>query len=257
MDKEFVKMIITTKDNKDERLIMSGDFIDNDLFNVLLNTTQQLANKAFYSYESNEHTKYNYDVEMKCTDCGCLYVEKGSKTAIFNTIRKLKGSNSYYGNTLNILCNKCLRDLQIKKEKEKKLEEEKYNTRVENDTEYYVENILNPDANFNDDVNIKDKIETVLYIGYADESVIKRKIQTMKYYDFLNTPYWEGIRCYKLRKADYKCELCATKGKLNVHHRTYKNHGLEHRRSVADKDLIVLCEKCHKKFHDILSKEVF
>ena len=253
MDKEFVKMIITTKDNKDKRLIMSGDFIDNELFETLCNTTQKLANKAFYSYSSTEIIKSNYDVEIKCSDCGSMHVENGSKTAIFNTIRKLKGYHSYYGNALNTLCNECLRKLQYEKEKQEKLAKEEYETRVASETDYYKKYILDPNMEFDDDTSTKDKIETVMHIGCADENSIKRKIKSMQYSDFLKTQYWEGVRCYKLRKADFKCELCGTKGKLNVHHRTYENHGLEHRRSVADKDLIVLCEKCHKKFHDIIN----
>ena len=79
----------------------------------------------------------------------------------------------------------------------------------------------------------------------------------MDYHDFLKTPCWHGVRSYKLRNAKYCCELCGKKGVLNVHHKTYENHGREFDRDIADSDLIVLCRECHEKFHDKLNdKEV-
>lgn len=42
------------------------------------------------------------------------------------------------------------------------------------------------------------------------------------------------------------CSVCESSNKLNVHHRTYKNLGNEKMR-----DLVVLCELCHEKAHDI------
>ena len=81
---------------------------------------------------------------------------------------------------------------------------------------------------------------------------IQDAVRSLSYSDFLQTPYWDGVRNYKLRKSGYKCELCGKSGILNVHHKTYENHGLEHLRSIANKDLIVLCKDCHYKFHDKL-----
>lgn len=75
-----------------------------------------------------------------------------------------------------------------------------------------------------------------------------RLLATMPYRDYLQTPEWQQRRSYKLRRAGYKCELCNSSGRLHVHHRTYENRGNEDLR-----DLIVLCEPCHQKFHDKLS----
>lgn len=252
MDREFVKMIITTKDNRDNRLIMSGDFIDNELFEELSRTQEKLANKAFYICEAAENTKYLYDVEMKCIDCGNRYIETASKTAIFNTFKKLKNSKSRCGKTLNVRCEKCLKKLQDKEKEKKRKDSECCIARSIYSTSAYIADKLSTEMSFNFNASVQDKINEIMYLGYAKEIDIQKAILAMPYTDFLKTPYWEGIRCYKLRRAKYSCELCSAKAKLNVHHRTYKNHGLEHRRSIADSDLIVLCEKCHKKFHDIV-----
>lgn len=88
--------------------------------------------------------------------------------------------------------------------------------------------------------------------GCIDIEMLKIKIINMQYKDFLNTVYWKAIRQYKLNKANHKCTICNSTKKLNVHHKTYDRHGLEHIPQVADEDLIVLCGDCHAKFHDKL-----
>ncbi len=69
-------------------------------------------------------------------------------------------------------------------------------------------------------------------------------LKTMPYKDYLQTDHWKKTRKKALYKADYKCQLCNSKEKLNVHHKTYENRGCE-----KSEDLIVLCEECHGKFH--------
>ena len=82
---------------------------------------------------------------------------------------------------------------------------------------------------------------------------VEKRIKSMKYRDFLRTPCWDGVRSYKLKKSNYCCELCGGKGVLNVHHKSYENHGKEFDMEIADRDLIVLCKDCHAKFHDKLA----
>lgn len=76
---------------------------------------------------------------------------------------------------------------------------------------------------------------------------MKKEVKKMDYSQFLRTPYWKVISEIVRRKADYKCILCSSSEKLNVHHRTYDNHGDELHNL---EDLILLCGKCHEKFHD-------
>ena len=72
-------------------------------------------------------------------------------------------------------------------------------------------------------------------------------LKRMPYNDFLKTIYWNIVRNYVVDQSDGKCGICGKKKRLHVHHKTYKNHGLEH--ANLD-DLMVLCEICHAKFHD-------
>lgn len=67
----------------------------------------------------------------------------------------------------------------------------------------------------------------------------------MNYKEYLKSKHWAKVRKLAIKRSGNKCQLCSSKGKLNVHHNNYKNLGKE-----LPTDLIVLCETCHKKFHN-------
>ena len=78
-------------------------------------------------------------------------------------------------------------------------------------------------------------------------------IKQLKYNNgFLSSIYWKIVRDYILWKNHYRCVLCKNKEQLNVHHRDYENHGLEH---LYLDDLIVLCQKCHSDYHKIKKRD--
>lgn len=68
----------------------------------------------------------------------------------------------------------------------------------------------------------------------------------MPYREYLQTEHWQRLRITMLKRSRFHCQLCNAKGKLVVHHRTYERRGEE-----LLQDLIVLCDPCHKKHHDI------
>ena len=65
------------------------------------------------------------------------------------------------------------------------------------------------------------------------------------YQEYLQTKHWKKVRKAALRRAEYRCQLCNSDKRLNVHHRTYENLGHE-----KECDVFVLCWKCHEKFHN-------
>lgn len=74
------------------------------------------------------------------------------------------------------------------------------------------------------------------------------RLRTMPYAEYLQTPHWKNMAAEARRRAGYRCQLCDRSDiSLNVHHRTYEHRGQEWRN-----DLIVLCEDCHKRFHEKL-----
>lgn len=65
------------------------------------------------------------------------------------------------------------------------------------------------------------------------------------YFEWMKSPAWRQIRNRKMKESGYKCELCGSAKNLHVHHITYENIGHE----PLD-DLLVVCNKCHKKLHE-------
>ena len=69
----------------------------------------------------------------------------------------------------------------------------------------------------------------------------------MNYKQYLKSYHWRVVRKQALEYAEHKCQLCNTTKKLNVHHNNYQNVWME-----KPRDLIVLCNRCHKQFHKML-----
>lgn len=82
--------------------------------------------------------------------------------------------------------------------------------------------------------------------GKIDISRVRKTIENMPYQDFLNTIYWRGVSLFIKRRDGWKCTECGSSDKVEVHHKTYNNHGDE---TNNLNNLTTLCEKCHKEAH--------
>jgi hypothetical protein len=108
------------------------------------------------------------------------------------------------------------------------------------------------------EIDIKNSEEEIEYIEYSvienyDYLLlnIDERIETiykeMPYQIFLRSSYWQIVSEYKKEISGHKCQLCISNVQLNTHHNNYKNRGQEYKNL---NDLIVLCSKCHSKFHN-------
>lgn len=68
-----------------------------------------------------------------------------------------------------------------------------------------------------------------------------------QYHRYLNSWHWRIMRQIKLWLSGHKCQLCASRHRLEVHHNTYERVGRE-----SLNDLVVLCRQCHQKYHNKL-----
>jgi 5-methylcytosine-specific restriction endonuclease McrA len=68
----------------------------------------------------------------------------------------------------------------------------------------------------------------------------------MEYSEFVKTDYWRLVREAVIEVRGGQCAVCENTKSLIVHHRSYRNHGMEHRHL---EDLVVLCWDCHSKIH--------
>lgn len=253
MDKNFIEAIIFDN-GRDDRLIKRGDFLDKNIVKMLCNAKPSKVPKAFYMYDDKERHPEPYKIEITCSKCGKEHVKELNKTKVIEALRCIQIGEDKYGVSW---CDDCTKKEKEIREFEREASERENRIFVLKQKEEYLK-YLDPRFKFNDGFPAKLKISTIMNAPYViDNYFIKSHICALNYKEFLDTPYWDGVRCYKLQKANYKCQLCGKTGKLNVHHRTYENHGMEHVKKVADSDLIVLCEDCHRKFHNIIQdKEV-
>jgi hypothetical protein len=80
---------------------------------------------------------------------------------------------------------------------------------------------------------------------HFENAIEKPKTHKEKYHEYLLSEKWLNLRKKKVKEAGGCCQLCSSKAALHVHHKSYDNVFNE---QLAD--LIVLCKKCHEKFHD-------
>lgn len=121
----------------------------------------------------------------------------------------------------------------------------------------FIEFRSNDKIYYGEEINAEIKIYNIIF-DYEnkekryDELVILMNDDYEKFYNkmpysiFLSTNYWKIISEYKKYLSHNKCQLCTSTYHLNTHHNNYKNKGSEYRNMD---DLIILCSKCHSKFH--------
>lgn len=70
------------------------------------------------------------------------------------------------------------------------------------------------------------------------------------YKEQLKSEEWKAFRAFIFAAKGKVCESCGRASNLQVHHKTY----ISGRKAweYLPQDLMVLCEKCHKKIHNIL-----
>jgi hypothetical protein len=77
------------------------------------------------------------------------------------------------------------------------------------------------------------------------EFQFKARKQFDDYYEYINSDDWKRKTEVWKSIVNYKCEIC---GKNNIilqaHHKSYENFKHE-----TKKDILIVCENCHKKIH--------
>jgi len=72
-----------------------------------------------------------------------------------------------------------------------------------------------------------------------------QRLKTMPYSEYLLTDHWKKKSYNCKQKVGFKCQKCNSKENLVAHHLTYEHCGEE-----WGKDLICICDECHKKEHN-------
>lgn len=226
----------------DDGFIDYGDFISHELL-FLFATSKVKKVKSLFKKSQNCYSQNTYDVELSCESCGEHFIEKVTKTKLFNIIQYIKGSKK--SRLPHIFCQQCEKEYQEISEKEQEKQDEFLQEQMTIQTNRYIELYLNPSGHWEQGTKTWQKIEA-LKSGFVDRNKIATFIKSMEYHDFLKTPYWKAIAEKVKRKAKNRCQICNGTENLNVHHRSYANHGEE---LYHLEDLMCICKKCHQKHH--------
>ena len=226
---------------EDAEYIEDGDKIDYKTLDLLTCAKIEKVKRLFK--KSNSTSGMRFLVEIKCSECRKFEYINISKTGLFNLMQDLR-------NGKDTLCLECKAKKHRLMEEERKKTEEYDNIKRAENTEEYIRLYLDPSNSWKAGMKTYQKIESLKYV-YIDIEKVKNHILSMPYKSFLLTPYWKAIAEQVKRRAENKCQICGKNTLLNVHHRTYENHGME---LYYQKDLICLCKDCHEVYHDKLKE---
>ena len=215
--------------------------------------------------------KMGFKLELYCMGCDKIFEKYLTKTSMLAHLKALNdyeqlrkpespaGSGEMYAYHLqawrvideNICkdCEKIKKEAEEEKQREEKISNEE-NEKILFDQKAdshirFLQAFLDPESEWKKGLPFNEKWKNLTY-HFHDRELTYEHIREMKYQDFLKTPYWKAISEKKKRQANWKCELCNSQQGLQTHHKTYENHGSE---LYNLQDLIVLCHKCHDKFH--------
>lgn len=104
-------------------------------------------------------------------------------------------------------------------------------------------------------LSIRDRFFQLLLVGSNSTPEQKQqafqRIKAMPYPEFLDTIYWKTVRDFVVERHGGNCQSCLSARAVNVHHRTYENHGREH---LHLGDLMPVCRTCHEILHEKIER---
>lgn len=261
LNKEDIQLALSNMEkylsvqNEKPLFIKSGMFISDATLDVLIGFAERFPLAKIK--DCIETCENGYDVEIPCYECDELYVFNLSKARLVDFLHDY-GCNSKKYNRLSykelFTCPNC-KEMQVERDKiDRLLKEEELKENILARAEDFIFTFLNPKNKWKTNVSTNQKFTDIQNgLFSSDLETVINYVNKMNYKDFLQTPYWKAVSEKKVRKAQYRCELCNSQGVLNVHHRTYSHKGFE---ALHLEDLIVLCQNCHYKFHSKLEKGV-
>lgn len=237
MENKIIKYTVVKKILDDNNsLINRDDEIPFDVVELLRNNKVK-ANPLFTKYskeESGYHKPVKYKVHVKCDKCNVDIINEMSKSRILSNVK--------------VICYDCQNQINKDKKNDNIVFEMRMKMKRLTETSNYLK-LLDPNEVWNKTMSNKERWSFIDNY-YVENDIISNTLRKLSYLEFLKTPYWKAVVQKVMYKDKYGCQLCGkSKVILNVHHKTYEHHGLEHKHL---EDLICLCHGCHQKFHEKL-----
>lgn len=229
VDIELFRQILS---NENPGYIAPGDCLNKEIIELFSLYSKDAVMPLFKPIPDG--VRFTYFIEQKCPSCGEYFYARKTKDAIFRyiknpTAKKYQCPNCRYG----------IKDSETKIDKSSEVYKHSHDMLMN----LYLECCLGP--GYFIESSLKGRLKVLLNPDVEYDRV-KKRILSMDYQDFLRTPYWATVAEMVRKRDNYKCQECGSMENLNVHHKTYENHGDEIHHI---EDLICLCQKCHEKHH--------
>lgn len=101
-----------------------------------------------------------------------------------------------------------------------------------------------PDVDGVEAVALRDGTERLVCPAHRELVLLMRPL-LVPYPEYLRSPWWRARSAAELARTGGRCERCASRRRVEVHHHTYRNLWNE-----QPGDLEVLCHDCHSAHHD-------
>lgn len=240
IDIEFLEKIL-----KSEPPIDPGESISVEFFRRIGMIYDTSKVSALFKTFPREQRGVHFQCELWCQVCSTTFVRPLTKTKLLEALSQYKNPDRTGWRNKPVMCDPCTATADAEKAAQQSEASEKRAQAVEDRTGWFINTFLDTGKAWTTENKYWFR---VLQEGFqwTDEGAVSAHICEMSYGDFLRTPYWLAIVQQMKYRAKFRCKLCGSSGLLNVHHRSYENHGRELQKQD---DLIVLCQPCHQKFH--------
>lgn len=230
MNKEYLKIIINDEQNSSK--IHPADCVDEETLSILMQGNKRTRDSCFARVSGNP-AEVKYNLEFTCSKCDEVVLEKWTKNEI---LTQLEISPSFQ-------CEKCRTNTSDTLTDERVFA-------VAMNTLSFINKYLTPTtSNIYTEYAEKQLAAFKRALRTIDEDKVAEMIKNMSYENFLQTLYWKAVSFIVKETRDNKCQVCSATTGIVAHHNTYQNHGYEHKEHVMKSDLVVLCDRCHTKFH--------
>lgn len=198
----------------------------------------------------------DFECEIQCDRCRSLKkatLRKTQLVAYMECLRRIHEGNHKTNFQTVATCKGCkeAEALEAKQryESERFSYSEKFKVQKENNTNVLINSFLMVDAQPKEDSNWKMAGEEMFRrLSMCDKEAVAEAIIELEYGEFLRTPYWRIVAYEVRKKHKFRCVMCDSNQRLQVHHKNYTMHGYEHTHEGM-RCLTCVCDECHAKHH--------
>jgi hypothetical protein len=198
----------------------------------------------------------DYICEIQCDRCDLLKQTPLRKTqliAYMECLRRIHEGTHRINCQTVATCEECkqaeILSAKQKQESERFSYADKFKVQKQSNTDILINSFLMVDAQPKKESDWKTVGEEMFRrLSLCENEALAEAIIELEYGEFLRTPYWRIVAYEVRKKHKFRCVMCDSNQRLQVHHKNYSMHGYEHT-AEGMRCLTCVCDNCHAKHH--------